>query len=215
VIEAFIFDMDGTLMDSEIIWVRAVEDFLESRGQGIEHDDAIRLVYGRSFGSIYGDIVRLYPGIDEGILKMEKDLRESFRRLGGTADAGIASSVGLLKKLSLKYPVCIVSGSPREDLDYSIRFLGIENDIAFSLASEDYSPGKPHPACFLLAACKLGKPPERCLVFEDSAAGVRAAATAGMACVALSRKGMPVQDVSSADEVLEDLAGFDASKWTG
>ena len=63
-------------------------------------------------------------------------------------------------------------------------------------------------SCFLLAARHFEVEPEHCLVFEDSAAGVRAAKAANMRCIALCRNGYPPQDVSLADELLTDLADF-------
>ena len=81
--------------------------------------------------------------------------------------------------------------------------------LSFSIAAEDYTRGKPDPECFLLAARRLAVPPAQCMVFEDSAAGVRAAKAAGMACVALVREGRPRQDVSAADLVVRDLTDFD------
>lgn len=86
--------------------------------------------------------------------------------------------------------------------------MGIGRDVRFVLGAEDYEPGKPSPAGFLLGARRLGVPPETCLVFEDSRAGVLAAKQAGMLCVALARPGSHPQDLSGADWILEDLAAF-------
>ena len=60
-----------------------------------------------------------------------------------------------------------------------------------------------------MARERLGVAAADCVVFEDSAAGVRAAKAAGMVCVALARPGMPAQDVSPADRVVADLAAVD------
>ncbi len=88
--------------------------------------------------------------------------------------------------------------------------MNIGEVIAFYLGHEDYEPGKPHPACYLTAARKLGVAPERCVVFEDSDAGLCAAKDAGMYGVALSRSGRPGQAYSRADLILSDLAEFQA-----
>ncbi len=88
------------------------------------------------------------------------------------------------------------------------RLLEAEPHVRFVLGAEDYAPGKPSPAGFLEGARRLGVPPQECLVFEDSAAGIAAARAAGMRCVALDRPGAYPQDLSAADWVLSDLAQF-------
>jgi len=107
--------------------------------------------------------------------------------------------------------VAIVSGSTRRQVAAAIELMAIEDHLQFYLGSEDYPYGKPDPSCFLLAARRLGVAPDRCLVFEDSTAGVRAAKAAGMRCIALYRPGHHAQNLTGADEVLTDLADFDAA----
>jgi beta-phosphoglucomutase-like phosphatase (HAD superfamily) len=104
--------------------------------------------------------------------------------------------------------VIIVSGSPHADVEEAVRLLDVTAHVRFVLGAEDYTPGKPSPAGFLLGASRLGVAPANCLVFEDSHAGVTAAKSAGMWCVALARNGTHAQDLSAADWVLADLAGF-------
>ena len=117
----------------------------------------------------------------------------------------------MLKKLAESYPVAIVSGSPRRDIEEGIQSMEIEPYIEFYLGSEDYYPGKPDPACYLTAAARFSLPPQKCLVFEDSYAGVRAAKSAGMYCIGLRRPGAPYQDLRSADRILQDLSEFDTN----
>jgi sugar-phosphatase len=120
----------------------------------------------------------------------------------------IPGSADLLKRLAATHPVCIVSGSIRHDIEHAIELMGVGELVAFYLGAEDYGPGKPDPACFLMAAAKLGCEPGECVVFEDSAAGLQAGKAAGMTCVALARPGAPAQDFAAADLVLEDLGHF-------
>ena len=200
-------------MDSELLWVNAVEAFLGDAGCELSREEAVALVYGRSFSDIHADVVRRFPSFDLAAREMEEGMRPYFLRLRDKCDIAIGSSVDLLRTLAADYPVCIVSGSTRADLVAGIRHLGVGACLEFYLAAEDYFFGKPDPGCFLMAAEKLKVPPAECLVFEDSAVGVRGAKRAGMACVALRRPGTPAQDLSAADEVVDDLAKFRPAAW--
>jgi HAD superfamily hydrolase (TIGR01509 family) len=207
-IRAFIFDLDGTLLDSEVLWVEATHQLLRELGHDLSHDDAMEMVYGRSWHDVYAAIRGRFAGLTMSREAMEVELSRRMRPLRRTRKLGIDGSVSLLKRLARTHPVCIVSGSPRGDLVEALDILGIAGDIAFFLSSEDYAPGKPSPAGFLAAAVRLGVSPGECLVFEDSAAGVAAAKAAGMRCVALARPGAPAQDVSAADLCVADLGDF-------
>ena len=206
---AFIFDMDGTLVDSEVLWVEATATFLRQQGCTLSHAEGVALVYGHAWDDIYVDIRARFPALDMDRVALEDQLHEIFLGLRDVRDVRIVTSVDLLKKLAQDHPVCVVSGSPRRELDESIALAGVGPHLAFALASEDYHPGKPHPACFRMAADKLGVPPEACLVFEDSAAGITAAKAAGMQAIALVRPNAPKQDMSAADAVMTDLAEFE------
>lgn len=206
--DAFIFDMDGTLIDTEIVWVEAVELLLTGYGIPLSREEALEIVYGVSWPDVYTMIIERFPRIDMTNDEISAALRPIFVELRDRRDVRIPSSIALLKRLSKDYPVCIVSGSAADDVAGGIALMGIEPYLRFWLSEADYSPGKPHPACYRMAAEKLGLPPEACVVFEDSRVGVRAAKAAGMACVALARNGRPPQDFSEAGLVLDDLGRF-------
>ncbi len=212
-IKAFLFDLDGTLMDSEILWVESLQRALTERGASITDDQALQLVYGRGWGDIRAEIYETYPEAARGTESLEDHINRRFEELRTTRDIRIHSSIDLLIRLGRQWPVAIVSGSSRRMIAEFMAHMNIEPYVRLFVGTEDYAPGKPDPACFVLAAQLLGIPPESCLVFEDSAAGVRAAKAAAMTCVALQRPGRPPQDVSRADEVLGDLADFCLEKY--
>lgn len=207
-ISAYIFDMDGTLLDTEILWVEVTEDQIRDAGLEISREEALEIVYGRSWSDVYESICARFPTLGMSLPEMEVDLSRRMAVLRKLRDVRIPGSIDLLRRLAVDSTVCIVSGSPRRDLQAAIDLMDIHGHLEFYLGAEDYGPGKPDPACFLKAARMLGVPPAECVVFEDSTAGIAGAKLAGMTCVALAREGAPKQDVTLADLVLNDLSDF-------
>ena len=209
-VQAFIFDLDGTLIDSEMLWVDAMVAYLAERRCGCSRKDMMGIVFGRSWIDIYRDITVRFPVLAHvSRQQMADELRDYYLEQCKKADSIlIPSSVELLKSLAKDYPVIVVSGSPRDDVAEAVKLMGAESSVRFVLGAEDYSPGKPSPAGFLMGAKRLGVVPAHCVVFEDSWAGVTAAKAAGMMCVALSRQSENPQDLSAADWILNDLAAF-------
>ncbi len=212
-IKAFIFDMDGTLMDSDILWVDAVFKYLKLKNCPLAYDEVMDIVYGKSLQSIYKNITTHFPQLDIGITNLDTEIYKIFITLRDTDNICITTSVNLLKQLAETYPVSIVSGATRRDIEECLKIINAEECISFYLGAEDYSNGKPAPDCFLMAADKFGVLPEECLVFEDSTAGVTAAKDAGMYCVALARNSNPRQDVERADLILDDLSKFNLTEF--
>jgi len=209
-IDAFIFDLDGTLVDTELLWADAMSACLADRRCECSKEAVLQMVFGRSWTDIYRDITLRFPTLaDTPSHVMAESLRGYYQRLREqSSNIVIHSSAALLAELSRHNPVIVVSGSPRADVEEAMRLIGATDRVRFVLGAEDYSPGKPSPVGFLLGAQRLGIKPAHCLVFEDSHAGVSAAKAAGMWCVALARDAAHPQDLSSADWVLSDLADF-------
>ena len=209
-LNAFIFDLDGTLVDTELLWAEALCAYLADRGCPYAKTAMLELVFGHSWTDIYRTLVKRSPALaDTPSHVMAVHLRDYYVRLRSQSEnVVIPTSVQMLKRLAATHPVAIVSGSPRADVEEAVSLLDAKAHVAFVLGAEDYFPGKPSPAGFLLGAERLGVAPNTCLVFEDSQAGVAAAKAAGMWCVALNRPGAHPQDLSAADWVLADLADF-------
>jgi len=207
-LRAFLFDLDGTLLDSEILWVEAVEAWLRDRGHPLTHQEAVDIFYGWCWDKIHDVLTARFPGLGVTLQTMHLAVLPHFTRLREHRDIRIHGSIALFKRLAKDYPVGIVSGSYIADIEHGVAMMGLAPYVSMILGGEDYTPGKPHPAGYIMAAQRLGVAPQECLAFEDSTAGVEAAKGAGMQCVALARKDRPAQDVSKADLVLDDLALF-------
>lgn len=207
--EAYLFDLDGTLVDTEIVWVSATRAYLCGLGVEMTADEAEKLVYGRSWHDIYRDIARAHPSLASGAARMAEAVEPYFFQRCQSTDVRIRGSVRLLRRLAESAPVGIVTGSTRHEAEQAVAHMRVGELLSCLVCSEDTPYGKPDPAGFLLAAATVGVAPERCLVFEDSSAGVLAAKAAGMTCVALVRAGRPVQDTAAADWITDDLGDFD------
>lgn len=210
-LEASIFDMDGLLVDSEVLWHDAE---LEVFGAlGVDVDSA-----GRSTKGMYvEEVVAYWHGVRPWAGPTQSDVVASLLRgVGERVRARGRLLPGAERALDLareRGSVGLASSTPMplilEILDhFSLRD---RFDVVRSADVEPY--GKPHPAVFLSAATDLGVDPRRCLVFEDSAAGVLAARAARMSVIAVpdpADKTRP--EFALADVVLGSLEEL-ASDW--
>ena len=212
-VKAFIFDLDGTLIDSEVIYMEAIGGVLADAGFSLTPDDLISIVYGHAWGEVFKAMHAHCPGLTSDTRALTDAIEARFNALKRVRDIQIPGSVALLKQLGRDYPVSIVSGSFRAAIAEAIALMDATAEVAFYIGCEEYAPGKPDPRCFTLAAERHELDPADCLVFEDSTAGVRAAKAAGMHCVALARPGRPEQDHKGADLVLSDLSEFTLERY--
>jgi len=167
-IKAFLFDLDGTLQYTEVLYVKAWQSAYREKGCSVSDDQACEIVYGRAKDEVYKLFHGCFPEAYPNLESIQEVLANHFNTLRSMQDIRILESIELLNRLSEKYSVAIVSGNSRQDIFEAVEMLNIGEKLAFFLGCEDYAPGKPHPACFLLAADKLNIPPSRCMVFEDS-----------------------------------------------
>lgn len=208
-VEAYLFDFDGTLADSEPLWAQAFDAYLREAGLDLNSQAINALVYGRSRDDILDDLLRDYPGRFGSREVMRAELFRRLAELRSRKDTRIDGSVQLLIRLAGHHPVAIVSGSDRDTVSAWCEDLGISGYLKFIIGCEDTPKGKPDPAGYLMAARRLGVAPSACVVFEDSRAGVLAARAAGMSCIGFAPEGRDPQDLSAADHVLSNLFDYE------
>lgn len=203
-----LFDMDGTLIDSEPVWIDAIVSALAGRGVNVPRDVVERMEYGRAWQDIFEDIKRQWPGVFSTREEMQVVTGAYYERVTAERDISIPGSVRLLKRLHGNgYQTAIVSGSTKERIFKVVRQLGIEGCIERVVGCGDYVKGKPDPESYLTAARLMGVSPGECIVFEDATPGIRAARAAGMYCVAL--RGTAGQCLDGANQLLDDLDSFE------
>ena len=172
-----IFDCDGVLVDSENLAIEALLEVISEAGLTLPFNEAHRRFLGRSLASICDILVADYHLTlsPDALEKMRQRLYAAFRRELEPI-AGIASTLTLLN-----IPFCVASSSQIERIRLALDVTGLLpsfDDRIFSSAM--VKTGKPAPDLFLFAARTLRVPAARCLVIEDSPAGIEAARRANM-----------------------------------
>jgi HAD superfamily hydrolase (TIGR01509 family) len=172
-----IFDCDGVLIDSEIISARMLIAELARLGVVIDLDHVARHFLGRSYPTVMAQIrndfhLDLPPDFED---RYRENLLDAFSR-------DLKIMPGVLQVLDeLSVPACVATSSSPRRVEMSLHLTGLAGRMegrVFTASQVDR--GKPAPDLFLFAAERMGHPPSRTLVIEDSLTGVRAALAAGM-----------------------------------
>ncbi len=182
-IQAVIFDLDGLLIDSEVVWNRVRSDVATERGVRWTHDDQ-RAVMGVSTAAWTAHMIdRLGLGLTpEAVQKLVVDGMVASYRERVPFKPGAAKVVELA---GAHYPLALASGSVRELIDIVVNSAEFTGRFQVVVSADEVARGKPHPDVFLEAALRLGVPPEACVCLEDSGHGIDAGKAAGMRVIAV------------------------------
>lgn len=178
-----LFDMDGTLADSEALHHRALDDVAVDEGivlPGGFHEECI----GLSIGAVHARLRAQAPGLRLGVQELARAKYRAFLARASELRwrAGAQEAVEAVRGAGLA--MAVVSNSDRMLLEAALRALGLHEPGQISVSRNDVRKGKPAPESYLRAAWLLGVAPGRCLVVEDSPPGARAGLDAGMAVMA-------------------------------
>lgn len=177
-LNAIIFDMDGTLVDTELAAAKAVEESFRAWDHQVTAKDA-HFVTGRTWESALEYLFSKYPpAISRAAATL--NVLDSYREKIKTDLVEVPGARESVRALAQDYPLALVSGSHRREILSILGRLGITDHFKVILGAEDYPKSKPAPDGFLKAADLLGVKAEQTLVFEDSVAGIEAGLAAKM-----------------------------------
>ncbi len=185
----YIFDCDGTLVDTMPLHYRAWNIAMQRSGLRGELDEDLFYSLGgvptRRVAELLGAHYRL--GLDPDRLFVEKE--EIFLELQEELRV-IPAVVEFARAVARRAPVSVASGGPKPIVRQTLERTGLADLFRIVVTPEDVTHGKPAPDMFLLAAAQMGVEPKQCLVFEDADPGFRAAEAAGMQWVRVDSRGM-------------------------
>lgn len=211
--KAVIFDMDGLLLDTEVLYRQSIIS------AAAHHDLPIgpsiyEGMLGRPWNSI-ADLLREHYGTDFNVDGFRQVWLDHFDLLTETnlrLKAGVTELLDVLDELELPRAVC--TSSAHFQVKHHLGTLGVLERFHHVVAQGDYPRGKPHPEPYLAAAARIGVEPADCLALEDSFNGIRSAASAGMMAVMVPDLLEPTTEIRAlcteiADSLLHCCAFFE------
>lgn len=212
-----IFDCDGVLVDSERLNVRTWTRMMRDAGVDFSEEQAVETFVGRAYQDNRVTLTELTGAVPDP--EWERTWRAEFARSQEELEPipGAGEAVEAVRDLG--HDVCVASGSLLAAIDTKLERTGLEGlftDTA-RFSAEQVEHGKPAPDVFLLAAERMGHAAERCVVVEDSRAGIDAASAAGMSVVGFSSDMTPVGWLDEASAVIGDMSDLPSvvSRLTG
>ena len=200
--QAVVFDMDGLLLDTEVVWQEAEERLFAAHGEVFTHEDKLAVIgtdfawTARYFAERLGKPPNAGPAlVEEMVMSMYGLLQQEV--------AGRPGALELVARLRGRVPLALASNSPRKLVDAALESARLTEAFDVIVTSDDVARSKPAPDLYLLACERLGVAPAEVLALEDSAAGVASAKAAGLTCIAVPQ--FAETEVAAADRIIDSL----------
>ena len=194
--KAVVFDMDGLLVDSEVVYCEALTAQAAHMGYLLPREVMMRMIGHAWAGSAAVLRAHFGDGFDTDLLR-----DGSTRLFYDLAKAEIALKTGVMEILdhldAVGLPRAICTSSRRIDVEHHLSAHDLTHRFHAILAQGDYPRPKPNPDPYLKAAAALGFAPEDCLALEDSHNGVRAASSAGLMTIMVPDMLDPTEEMHS------------------
>ena len=203
-LEAILFDLDGTLADTDSIHFAVWQDILIRYDLDIDRAFYRQRISGRTNSKIIKDIIPQLTLEDAWKLATEKE--ETYRRLANSLlpTPGLNRIIELIDRAALKKAV--VTNAPEDNATYMLKILRLTDIFPTVILAKDAPPGKPDPAPYEQALNRLMVKSKRAIAFEDSAAGIRSAIGAGIYTIGITSS-HPAEDLlhAGANMTIEDF----------
>jgi len=205
---AFIFDMDGTIVDNMAFHTESWLAFFARRGKTYDPDAFFRETAGAQAREILRErLGAAIPDDEIAVLAQEKDVL--YRDIYAPHRAAIRGFEGFVAQArDAGVKLAVATSAPPANIVFTLDDLDLRRHFDAVVGAADVARGKPHPDVFLKAADKLGVPPADCIVFEDAPMGVEAARRAGMKAVVITTT-LPAAAFREFDNIVAIVAHYE------
>ncbi|MFO7881151.1 MAG: HAD family phosphatase [Kosmotogaceae bacterium] len=205
-IEAVIFDMDGVMIDSEWIYKKACQNVLKKYGKEAT-EDLFKAQMGRSMEEAQQIIVEM-TGLDVEPEKIGTEYTIEYLRLSEELLKPNPGLYKLINSLRDKVLLAVASSTEQSVVEKILKKFEIKKDFSAITGGDKVKHSKPYPEIYNVTARKLGVQPAKCIVIEDSPAGIDSAKNAGMTVLALKTKHNKNMVLSKADKQFDSLGNI-------
>ncbi|AGY60690.1 HAD family hydrolase [Gloeobacter kilaueensis] len=182
---ALLFDLDGTLSDTDPIHLRAWQDMLAPFGLSVDEEFYRTRFSGRRNPEIIQDLLPQLP--DEQKAALAEDKEAHFRELARGLLVPLAGALELIDWAKRRQLACaLVSNAPRPNVHFMLEVLQLQTVFDAVVLGDDLPHGKPDPLPYRVALEQLGVHPRQAIAFEDSPSGVRSAVGAAIPTVGIT-----------------------------
>jgi HAD superfamily hydrolase (TIGR01509 family) len=200
-----VFDMDGVIVDSEPLWVRARKDLVrKANGRWIPEAETAMMGISSDRWSAY---MRDHLALDMTAEQIREEVIDRMIELYRASVPLIPGAREAIETVGQRWRVGVASGSDRVLLDTVLKSSRLEDHFAATVSAEDVAEGKPSPLIYQEACRRLGARPASCVAIEDSGSGIASALAAGMKVIAVPRPGFEprAEILSRATVAIPDL----------
>ena len=194
-----VFDMDGVIMNSNPYHERAWKKFCKAHNIMLADEEFHHYIFGR----IAKDTIDYIFKKDHTMAEVNRYVDEKeliYREMYAQNIKLLEGLYSFLEELQRRnIPVAIATSAPKDNVEFVFKYLPISHFFKFVLDASDIEKGKPDPEIYIRVIRKLGIPPNRCIVFEDSLSGIKSALAAGAKVIGVATTHRPEE--------------FDGVKW--
>jgi len=211
-IKALIFDLDGTLANTELLHYRAWKETLIANGVDEFTLETFMTFIGTSNEKVAEDYIRT-EGIEKTILQVVKEKQSVYLNLIPEITL-FEGARDILARYHGTFHLALASSSHKKEILSLLKLHGLESFFELIIGGDMVEQKKPHPEIYLRTVQELNVKPCECIAFEDSAHGLNSAKNAAIYGVAIPNEFTRDHNFSRADLILNSLSAMNDEKIT-